>query len=87
MESKDTGKPPKGQISRGVAVSPTHACAFTAALMTSARPRRFAGRDGATPRPPFPPFRRRDNKTGPEGGAALAAALPSLAALETLNLL
>ena len=32
------------------------------------------------------PFRRSWNNIGPEGGAALAAALPSLAALETLNL-
>ena len=36
--------------------------------------------------PPLPPFRRSENNIGPEGGAALAAALPSLAALETLVL-
>ena len=37
--------------------------------------------------PPHPPFLRSENNIGPEGGAAaLAAALPSLAALEILNL-
>ena len=34
----------------------------------------------------LPPFLRSKNAIGPEGAAALAAALPSLAALETLNL-
>ena len=36
--------------------------------------------------PSLPPFCRSWNDIGPEGGAALAAALPSLAALATLNL-
>ena len=44
----------------------------------------LADRDHA---PPLPPFRRSGNNIGPEGGAALAAALPSLAALATLNLM
>ena len=42
--------------------------------------------DRDPPFPPPPPFRRSANDICPEGGAALAAALPSLAALETLNL-
>ena len=61
---------------------PTHTSAVTAAMMTSAPSAALL----ADPPPP-PPFRRSRNHLGPEGGAALAAALPSLSALETLNLL
>ena len=64
-------------------VDSTHTSAVTAAIMTSAPSAALlADRDP----PPLPPFRRSENNIGPEGGAALAAALPSLAALETLSL-
>ena len=55
--------------------------AVTAAMMTSA-PSVALLADGDT----SPPFRRSYNYMGTDGAAARAAALPSLAALETLNL-